>query len=69
MMITDCSKNYLDNTLTLVFEGDSVSEQEVRDYCQRNYNVLPVTIDIEPPNEGFGGYPNPGVVKVQLPWD
>ena len=68
-MITDCSKNYLDNTLTLVFEGDSVSEQEVRDYCQRNYNVLPVTIDIEPPNEGFGGYPNPGVVKVQLPWD
>ena len=66
-MITDCSKNYLDNTLTLVFEGESISEQEVRDYCQRNYNVVPVSIDIEPPNEGFGGYPNPGVVKVQLP--
>jgi hypothetical protein len=69
MMITDSSKNYLDNTLTLVFEGESVSEQEVREFCQRNYKVVPVSIDIEPPNEGFGGYPNPGVVKVQLPWD
>lgn len=67
--ITDCSKNYLDNTLTLIFEGESVSEQEVREFCQRNYNIEPVSIDIEPPNEGFGGYPNPGVVKVLLPRD
>ena len=66
-MITDCSKNYMDNTLTLVFEGESVSGQEIRDFCQRNYNVVPVSFDIELPNEGYGGYPNPGVVKVQLP--
>ena len=65
-MITDCSKNYMDNTLTLVFEGESVSEQEIRDFCQRTYKVEPVAIDIEPPNEGYGGYTNPGVVKVQL---
>jgi hypothetical protein len=66
-MITDCSKNYLDNTLTLVYEGEDVSIQEVHDYCKRNYNVEPVSFDIELPNEGFGGYPNPGIVKVQLP--
>jgi len=66
-MITDSSKNYLDNTLLLVFDGETVSEQEVRDYCQRYYGAEPVEIDIKPPSEGFGGYPNPGTVRVQLP--
>jgi len=67
-MITDSSKNYSDNTLTLIYDGD-VTVQQIYDHCQRNYNVVPVSIDIEPPNEGYGDYPNPGVVKVQLPRD
>ena len=66
-MITDGSKNYLDNTLTLIYDGETVSTQEIYDYCRQNYNVEPVAFEIEPPNEGFGGYPNPGTVKVQLP--
>lgn len=68
-MITDCSKNYLDNTLTLVYDGETVSTQEIYDYCRQNYNVEPVRFEIEPPNEGFGGYPNPGTVWIQLPRD
>jgi hypothetical protein len=66
-MITDGSKNYLDNTLTLVYDGETVSTQEIYDYCRQNYNVEPVVFEIELPNEGFGGYPNPGTVRVQLP--
>lgn len=66
-MITDGSKNYLDNTLTLVYDGETVSIQEIYDYCDQNYNIVPVSFDIEPPDEGFGGYPNPGIVKIQLP--
>jgi hypothetical protein len=67
-MITDSSKNYMDNTLTLVYDGEDISVQEIYDYCKKNYRVEPVGIDIEPPNEGFGGFPNPGIVKVQLPY-
>lgn len=66
-MITDSSKNYLDNTLTLVYDGETVSVQEIYDYCEQNYTVVPVSFEIELPNEGFGGYPNPGTVRVQLP--
>ena len=66
-MITDSSKNYLDNTLTLVYDGEDVSIHEVFDYCKRNYGVEPVGFDVEPPNEGFGGLTNPGIVKVRLP--
>ena len=67
-MITDSSKNYLDNTLTLVYDGDDVSVQEILDYCEKCYQVTPDTFVIDPPSTGFGGYPNPGIVKVQLPW-
>jgi hypothetical protein len=67
-MITDSSKNYMDNTLTLVYDGEDISDQEILDYCKKNYRVEPVGFDIEPPNEGFGGFPNPGIVKVQLPY-
>jgi hypothetical protein len=67
-MITDSSKNYLDNTLTLVYDGEDISNQEIFDFCKRNYGVEPVEFDIEPPNVGFGGFPNPGIVKVQLPY-
>jgi hypothetical protein len=66
-MITDSSKNYLDNTLTLVYEGTDITDQEIIDYCKRNYGTEPVSFFVEPPNEGFGGFPNPGIVKVDLP--
>ena len=66
-MITDGSKNYSDNTLTLIYDGETVSIQEIYDYCKKNHNVEPIAFEIESPNEGFGGYPNPGTVCVQLP--
>jgi hypothetical protein len=66
-MITDSSKNYMDNTLTLIYDGLDVSIQEIYDYCKKNHNVEPVEFEIELPNEGYGGYPNPGTVTVQLP--
>ena len=66
-MITDGSKNYLDNTLTLVYDGETVAIQEIYDYCRQNYNVEPVEFEIELPCEGFGGHPNPGTVWIQLP--
>jgi hypothetical protein len=66
-MITDGSKNYMDNTLTLIYDGETVAIQEIYDYCQQNYNTEPVAFEIELPCEGFGGFPNPGTVRVQLP--
>jgi len=66
-MITDGSKNYADNTLTLIYDGETVAIQEIYDYCRQNYNAEPVAFEIELPNEGFGGFPNPGTVCVQLP--
>ena len=66
-MITDSSKNYMDNTLTLIYDGETVAIQEIYDYCRQNYNAEPVAFEIELPCEGFGGFPNPGTVWVQLP--
>jgi len=66
-MIADSSKNYMDNTLTLIYDGETVSIQEIYDYCKKNHNVEPVAFEIELPNEGYGGYPNPGTVWIQLP--
>ena len=66
-MITDSSKNYGDNTLTLIYDSETVSVQEIYEYCEQNYNVEPIGFTVEPPTEGFGGYPNPGTVTVQLP--
>lgn len=68
-MITDSSKNYLDNTLTLVFDDVEPTVEEIFDYCIQHYSGTPTEIDIEPANEGYGGYTNPGIVKVQLAWN
>jgi hypothetical protein len=57
----------MDNTLTLIYDGETVSVQEIYDYCKKNHNVEPVEFEIELPYEGFGGYPNPGTVWIQLP--
>jgi hypothetical protein len=57
----------MDNTLTLIYDGETVAIQEIYDYCRQNYNAEPVAFEIELPNEGFGGYPNPGTVWIQLP--
>lgn len=62
-MITDSSKNYLDGWVTLVFDGVTPTITEINEYCQRNYSFTPKSIDIDEPREGFGGYPNPGIVK------
>lgn len=68
-MITDSSKNYYysDNTLTLVYDGETVAIQEIYDYCRENYNTEPVAFEIELPCEGVGGFPNPGTVWIQFP--
>jgi len=66
-MINDGSKNYSDNTLTLIYDGETVSIQEIYDYCKKNHNVEPVAFEIEPPFKDCDGYSNPGTVWVQLP--
>ena len=66
-MITDSSKNYMDNTLTLIYDGETVAIQEIYDYCKKNHNVEPVAFEIELPCEGYGGFHNPGTVWIQLP--
>ena len=67
-MIYDSSRNYLDGWVTLVFDGVDPTLFEIVAYCQRNYGFTPKSVDIESPCEGFGGYPNPGIVKCsELP--
>jgi hypothetical protein len=70
-MIYESSKNYLNNTLTLVFDGNvAPTEDEIRDYCKRNYGVNGLfEFYIDLPREGYGGYQNEGIVKVQLPYN
>ena len=65
-MIYDSSKNYLDRTIILVFDGADPSSDEIKEYCIRNYGETPESFEIDPEHEGFGGYTNPGIVKVQL---
>jgi hypothetical protein len=67
-MIYDSSKNYLDRTITLVFDGNEPSSDDIKEYCIRNYGEAPASFDIDPEHEGLCGYTNPGIVKVQLPW-
>ena len=62
-MIYDSSKNYLDGWVTLVFDGVTPTTDEINEYCKRNYGFVPKSVYIDGPNEGFGGFPNPGIVK------
>lgn len=63
-MIYDSSKNYLDGWVTLVFDGADPTLVEVIDYVNKNYGFTPKSVTIESPCEGFGGFPNPGIVKA-----
>jgi hypothetical protein len=63
-MIYDSSKNYLDGWVTLIFDGNDPTLFEVVEYVQKNYGFIPKRDDIESPCEGFGGFPNPGIVKA-----
>ena len=62
-MIYDSSRNYLDDWVTIVFDGTVPSDSEISDYCHRCYGFIPKSIFIEEPCEGFGGFPNPGIIK------
>ena len=62
-MIYDSSRNYLEGWVTLVFDGVTPTEAEITAYCQRNYGFTPKSICIDEPCDGFGGFPNPGIIK------
>lgn len=66
-MIYDSSKNYLNNTITLVFDGAEPSRGEIYEFVRRNYGSdTVVSFNVYPEHAGYGGYTNPGTVKVQL---
>ena len=66
-MIYDSNKNYLNNTITMVFDGPEPTRGEIHEFVRRNYGEVPVvSFTIEPESKGYGGYTNPGIVKVQL---
>lgn len=63
-MIYDSSRNYLDGWVTLVFDGANPTSSQVVEYVQHNYGFIPKSVSIESPCEGFGGMPNPGIIKA-----
>jgi hypothetical protein len=60
-MIVDSSKDYFTGTVVLMFEGEQPSLSEINEYCRANYGFVPVSVDIDLPND-FLGYTNPGRV-------
>lgn len=62
-MIYDSSKDYLTGRVLLIFDGSEPSREEIDEYCQRNYGFTPHTVDINQPDTGYGGHPNPGRVR------
>ena len=67
-MIYDSSKNYLNQTITMVFDGSEPSRGEIYEFVRRNYggSSLVKSYTVYPESPGYGGYTNPGMVKVQL---
>ena len=62
--IYDSSKDYGTNEVTIIFDGDIPSKEEIIQYCKKNYGFIPSSIDIDPPNN-FRGMINPGTIKVK----
>jgi len=61
-MIYESTKDYLTGKVLLIYDGEEPTLEEIHDYCQRNYGFTPDSIDINQPDEGYGGHPNPGRV-------
>lgn len=63
-MITDSSQDYFAGTITMIFEGEIPTYEEVNEYCYTNHRFRPnFNYTIEPPSE-YKGYTNPGTVVV-----
>jgi len=62
-MIYESSKDYLTGRVLLIFDGNAPTAEEVHQYCSKNYGFVPSQIDVELPDEGYGGHPNPGRIR------
>lgn len=62
-MIYDSSKNYLDGWVTIVYDDVDPTPEEINTYCEQNYGFTPGSFYIDSPNQGYGGFSNPGIVK------
>ena len=60
----DSSKDYGTDEVTITFDGDIPSKEEIIQYCKKNYGFVPSSIDIEPPSD-FRGMSNPGIIRVK----
>jgi hypothetical protein len=60
----DSSKDYGTDEVTITFDGDIPSKEEIIQYCKKNYGFIPSSIDIDPPSD-FRGMVNPGIIRVK----
>jgi hypothetical protein len=61
---SDSSKDYGTDEVTITFDGDIPSKEEIIQYCKKNYGFIPSSIDIEPPSN-YKGLENPGIIRVK----
>jgi len=65
-MMYESSKDYGDNTILIIFDGETPSRDEIINYVEKNYgDVNNPTIDIEEPSE-YNGLKNDGCINVSL---
>jgi hypothetical protein len=64
-MMYCASKDYGTGSVTILFDGPRPSEDEIKDFMQRNYGSCEI-LEIEIEDEhGFWEYINPGVIRVR----
>ena len=61
---SNSSKDYGTDEVTITFDGDIPSKEEIIQYCKKNYGFIPLSIDIEPPSN-YKGLENPGIIRVK----
>ena len=61
---SNSSKDYGTDEVTITFDGDIPSKEEIIRYCKKNYGFIPLSIDIEPPSN-YKGLENPGIIRVK----
>ena len=61
---SNSSKDYGTDEVTITFDGDIPSKEEIIQYCKKNYGFIPSSIDIEPPSN-YKGLENPGIIRVK----
>ncbi len=67
-MITESSRDFNNRTVLILFEGETPSVEQIKEYVRQQYNTEPCYCrvnGIEQPSEFFG-LKNPGTVSVKL---